>query len=274
MFLTRKGNSEVLAYFLSRILNIPRKELVKIEILNPILDKEDEKDRQFIVDILIKTKSGKIIHVEMQTLYHKGFEGRIVAYNGREFSSQLRVSQQYTKLNAVYSIIITDFVLFPETETYHDVFMYRGEKGNILTDLTQIHVIELPKLPDIAETEKELWLKLFKAREEAELDMLAEKLPEIKQAVMKIRELSADEEAQQRERERVSSISITKTFYEDGMEKGMRKGMKKGMRKGIEIGREEVMRNNTRNMLGEGFSVEVIAKILNMPISWVEEQIK
>ena len=179
MFLTRKGNSEVLANFLSRILAIPREEFAEIEILNPILEKDNMGDKQFIVDILIKTKSGKIIHVEMQALNHQGFKGRVVAYNGREFSSQLRISEEYYELNSVYSIILTDFVLFPETKAYHDVFMYRGEEGNILTDLTQIHVIELPKLPDIAETEKELWLKLFKTREEAELDMLAEKLPKI-----------------------------------------------------------------------------------------------
>ena len=206
----------------------------------------------------------------MQALNHKGFEGRVVAYNGREFSSQLRISEEYYELNSVYSIILTDFILFPETKAYHDVFMYRSETGNILTDLTQIHVIELPKLPDTAETEKELWLKLFKTREEAELDMLAEKLPEIKQAVMKIRELSADERAIQLERERQSAISMRKTIYGEGKMDGLREGEARGRAEGKAEGKAEVV----RNMLKEGFAVEVIAKILNMPYSWVEEQNK
>ena len=55
-------------------------------------------------------------------------------------------------------------------------------------------------------------------------------------------------------------------YFEEGMEIGEARGR--------EEGREEVMRNNARNMAKEGFAVEVIAKILNMPRSWVEEHVK
>ena len=85
--------------------------------------------------------------------------------------------------------------MFPNTPHYRDVFKYTGNYGDILTDLTQIHILQLPKLPKDARTPLEHWLKLFKVSKEEDLDMIKEKAPEMDKAIRHLRVLSADEEA-------------------------------------------------------------------------------
>ena len=51
-------------------------------------------------------------------------------------------------------------------------------------------------------------------------------------------------------------------------------GRQEGRQEGIEKGKQESKAEAARNMLEEGFSVEVITRILNMPGQWVEEQAK
>ena len=160
------------------------------------------KDKDFIVDIRIKTKSGKIIHVEMQMADHLNFGAKIVAYNGRLFGSQLKRGEEYTTLKPVYSIIITNFDMFPNNPEYKDIFQYTGLKGDILTDLTQIHILQLPKLPKKPKTELENWLKLFLVREEKELETLLQEAPNLNKAIVRLRKLSEDEVAKQIEEER------------------------------------------------------------------------
>ena len=196
-FFTSSGSEEVLAHFLSVTLELPLDEFSKIKVLNPVLSKEDINDKDFIVDIRIETKSGNQIHVEMQFQDHENFAERIVAYNGRLFGGQINRGDNYTKLKEAYSIIVTNFDMFPKTPHYRDIFKYKGMYGDVLTELTQIHILQLPKLPKEARSLLEYWLKLFTVKKEEELKMILEKVPEMDKAIRHLRVLSADDRAKQ-----------------------------------------------------------------------------
>ena len=107
MYFCDTKNTGLLANFLSAVLDIEDDSISELEILNPTLNKSDIKDRNFIVDVRIKTKTGEEIIVEMQVKNHPYFNERIAASNARSFSTQLKTGDDYADLKRVKSIVIT-----------------------------------------------------------------------------------------------------------------------------------------------------------------------
>ena len=65
-----------------------------------------------------------------------------------------------------------------------------------MADIIEIHTLELDKLPEGADgTELYDWAKFIAADTEEELNMVAERNPQVAKAVVRLRELSSDERA-------------------------------------------------------------------------------
>jgi len=65
------------------------------------------------------------------------------------------------------------------------------------TDVIEINTLELGKVSEQTDnTKKHDWLQFLKAEREEEFDMLAERRPEIKKAVVELKRLSQSEETQ------------------------------------------------------------------------------
>jgi thymidylate synthase len=72
-----------------------------------------------------------------------------------------------------------------------------GETGTVFTDLLEINVLELSKLPAEPDgTALWNWGRFLKCESEEEFAMIAEKDPEVKEAVATLMELSEDERNQ------------------------------------------------------------------------------
>jgi predicted transposase/invertase (TIGR01784 family) len=95
------------------------------------------------------------------------------------------------------SIVITDEELIAASPRYHHRFtLYDKDADMEFTDLLEIHTLELPKLPhDTDGTLLYDWASFIAAETEEELKMLAKRNQTISRAVVKLRELSADERA-------------------------------------------------------------------------------
>ncbi|GHU52481.1 hypothetical protein AGMMS49975_08360 [Clostridia bacterium] len=105
------------------------------------------------------------------------------------------MSEDYAKIQRVISLIITDHTLINDSPKYHNRYTLRDpETGSEFTDLIEVNVLELPKLPP-AEDGSKLWewMKFLDARRSEDLDMIAEKNPQVKKAVVRLLELSGDE---------------------------------------------------------------------------------
>jgi predicted transposase/invertase (TIGR01784 family) len=127
-----------------------------------------------------------------------------VFYVSKLITEQIGESDQYDKIKRVVSIIITDHPLIKQSEKFHHQFgLYDIESQILLTDILEIHTLEIPKarkLFDSGNTEKAQlldWMKFLDAKTEEELNMLAQKSPVMKKATMRLLELSADEKARQ-----------------------------------------------------------------------------
>jgi predicted transposase/invertase (TIGR01784 family) len=122
---------------------------------------------------------------------------RIVFYDAKLITEQLGSGGKYNKIQKVISIVITDEPLIPVSQRYHHRFIFYDPDANVVfSDIIEIHTLELRKLPDRDDgTELYDWVKFISAETEEELNMVAEKNPQIHKAAVKLRELSADERA-------------------------------------------------------------------------------
>ncbi|MCL1950037.1 MAG: Rpn family recombination-promoting nuclease/putative transposase [Turicibacter sp.] len=148
---------EFLKQFLSATLNIPLDELVEITILNPEISKEHLDQRNIILDILAVLRDGRKIHIEVQVAPHADFEHRVISQNSRLITEQLARGEKKWHLNQQISLVILDFVLFKEPKNpgiFHRRFMWRDEEGEVFSQVTQIHTVELPRIPETLDSEE------------------------------------------------------------------------------------------------------------------------
>jgi predicted transposase/invertase (TIGR01784 family) len=197
IFFADERNVEDLVDFLKSVLHLADDEYERIEVADPHLTRDFVDDKLAIIDVKLYTKSKKTIHIEIQLKVPDEFKSRIVYYAAKLITEQIGDGGKYANINKVISIIITDEPLIEESTRYHHRFTLTDiDTGVQLSDLIEIHTLELDKLPESADGTKLYdWAKFIDAETEEELDMLAERNPEFKRSVIKLRELSADEKA-------------------------------------------------------------------------------
>jgi len=199
-----EGSKEILTDFLLAVLNLSISEYDEIIISNPFLLQEYKGDKLGILDVKIKLKSGKMLNIEIQVDPMPFMESRILFYVSKLITEQIGESDQYDKIKRVISIIIADHKLIRESDKYHHHFgLYDIESKVLLTDILEIHTLEIPKarkvFDDAGTPNPQLldWMKFLDVKTEEELNMLAQKSPVMKKATMRLLELSADEKARQ-----------------------------------------------------------------------------
>jgi len=197
LFFADERNLEELTCFLKSVVKLPEGDYSVLEVSDPHLLREFDGDKLAIVDVKLKTRSGKIVHIEIQLQVTPALQRRIVYYGAKLITEQIGSGDDYEKIKKVISIIITEEKLIPKSERYHHRFtMYDPGAGVELTDIIEIHTIELGKLPpDTDGTELYDWACFIAASSEEEMAVVAERNPQVGKAVMKFRELSADERA-------------------------------------------------------------------------------
>jgi predicted transposase/invertase (TIGR01784 family) len=191
-----KRNTDVLASLLSSVLKIPQSEYEELTIIDPHVKKEAEKDKYGILDVKLTTKSGYVIHIEIQVVEIPDMIPRSIFYQSKMITEQIGSGQDWHLIQRVVSIIITDFPIkfIPQNDKYHNQFRYRTEDGTELTDLIETNTLELQKLPSVTDNSALWdWLEFIRTDSEEVLDMLQERSPEMRKAVGFLKELSADE---------------------------------------------------------------------------------
>ena len=199
MFFADERNQDSLIAFLKSILKLPDDEYDEITITDPHLLPEREDGKLGIIDVKLRTKNNKIIHIEIQLKKIPEMKERIVFYDAKLITEQLNQGDKYSKINQVISIIITNKTLVEGSSRYHHRFTLFDLDVKIeFSDIIEIHTLELQKLPEEPDGTKLYdWAKFIDAETEEELNMTAERNPEVKKAAVRIVELSADERARE-----------------------------------------------------------------------------
>ena len=108
-------NVDILADFLKSVLDLPPEDYDHLIIADPHVKKESVEDKFGILDVKVQTKSGRIIHVEIQLLFVPEMRERSVYYQSKLVTEQISSGQDYSIIKKAVTILITDFTLITES---------------------------------------------------------------------------------------------------------------------------------------------------------------
>ncbi|MBF0344492.1 MAG: Rpn family recombination-promoting nuclease/putative transposase [Nitrospirae bacterium] len=141
-----EGKKEILISFLNAVLGlIGDREIDDVTILNPYQAPKIALLKETILDIRAIDKRGVTFIVEIQIQKKFGFEKRVLYYTSKAYAAQLKVGDDYPKLNQVIFIGIVDFNVFEGNDylTRH-LILNAATLRQELKDL-EFNFIELPK---------------------------------------------------------------------------------------------------------------------------------
>ena len=266
----------ILRSFLQSVLDLPKEEYGRLVIVDPFLRREYRADKLGVLDVKIHTTSGKVLDVEIQVEPQDDMWERILFYGARMTTEQLKSGHDYELIKKVISIIILDWPMTGQESTaYHHCFRLIDERtGYRFPDLFEINTLELPKLPTQPDgTDLYNWLRMFTAKTEEELTMVAKTSPEISQAVGIIMELSEDEQvrlqAEAREKYRRDEAARRKLARREGLQEGLQIGREEGREEGRQEGRQEERLEVAKQLLLDKDSVERVVKVTGLTLEEV-----
>lgn len=270
-------NEKLLISLLNAILGLTGdKKIASLTFLNTFNVKEYLKDKLTILDVKAVDSTGVRFDVEMQVAPDKSYLQRMMYYLDKLYTEQLKEKEPYEKLCKAISISILDFIFFEEEGDLHNIYRYLNIKSKReLTDLKEIHFIELPKFKkdkpkrDMEKFEK--WLLVLKFGElyANDIENLPEELKQEEEIVMALQEMiraSNDDMVREildmRSKARHDEASRLYQAKQEGEEIGEQRGILKGY--------EEVAKNAYK----EGQSLELISKITGLPIEKLKQILK
>jgi predicted transposase/invertase (TIGR01784 family) len=244
--------------FLIAAIDIPAEEYEDLEIIDPNLERDSPDEKLGILDVRVKLKNKKLISVEVQIRKTPYMAERVAFSTGRNLARQIGPGQSYAAIARVVTIVIADYDMIPDSKSYHHIFkLYDKDNGVLLTDVMEIHTLELRKLPETAgadDKESELldWLRLIRSESEEEIEMLATKTKEMKTTVARLKQLSADERARMIAEARDLYLMDEATRREVAVAEGVARGVVEGELKMV------------KQMLINGIEIETISKVSGM----------
>ncbi len=140
-------SKDILISFLNSILYDSHPTIKDLEILNPYLVPKIRGLKDTYLDVQAKITGEKTVIIEMQVLNLEGFEKRILYNAAKSYSTQLDSGEDYTLLNPVIGLTITDFEMFSGLDKVISRFLLKEKEYLIDYPIYDIELIfvELPK---------------------------------------------------------------------------------------------------------------------------------
>lgn len=250
--------------FLSAVLGIKDTEIKKTVLLNTNLPKIHEDEKQGILDVRLTMNNNTEIDIEIQLAYMKAWADRSTFYVSKMLVEQVGINKKYSNIKKCIGINILDFDYIKDTQRFHTVYHISEDTEHIkYTDILEIHIVELPKLPTNDDgTDLYDWIKFIKAENKGEFEMLAKQSQYLQKAYETLEEISADQQ------KRLEYTARQKALYDYNtlMEENYERGVEEGIEQGIQQGKSERDAELIERMKSKGMSDEEIGQILGYKI--------
>src|SRR3712207_1338721 len=164
------------------------------------------------------------------------------------YEGQINEGDNYNKLSKTVCINILDFK-YLKNDRFHNGYRLKEITTNEeLTDVEEIHFIELPKMRESNENEEvtdmlEAWIKFINNPSSKIVQKLEMDVEEIKQAKEELIRLSGDKKEVELYEQRKFAILDRVSDLENAEEKGLQKGLQKGLKEGLKQGKIEIAKN-------------------------------
>ncbi|WP_195932471.1 Rpn family recombination-promoting nuclease/putative transposase [Turicibacter sanguinis] len=229
-----ENHPNVLISFLNAVLN-PIDPIKSVSLKDTIIEKSHLEDKYSRLDVKAMTNKGEHINIEIQLKDEYNMIKRSLYYWSKLYEGQLENGENYQKLSRTICINLLDFNLLNH-DKFHSVYRLKDcETNEELTDVMELHFIELKKMKDVQRVEEvktklEAWL-YFINQPDSELVQELEKVEvEIKEAKAELIRLSGDrkerERYEKRRESRLNEISASSYAEEKGIKQGIEQGAK------------------------------------------------
>nr|WP_015141717.1 Rpn family recombination-promoting nuclease/putative transposase [Clostridium perfringens]AFV15134.1 hypothetical protein pCpb2-CP1_46 [Clostridium perfringens] len=258
-------NKPILINFLNAVIK-PTTPIKDVEIKNNDIDKDFIEDKFSRLDVKATTSNKEHINIEIQVKNEYNMIQRTLYYWSKMYSEQIQSRDNYSKLERTVCINILNFK-YLKNDKYHNAYRLKEITSNEeLTDLQEIHFIELPKFNEIGNKEYvenvekmdalEKWLEFLVEPESNTVRQLELSNEEIKLAKSELYRLSMDS----KEREQYNMRE--KAIYDriSALENAEAKGKKEGKLEGKLESKLEVVRES----LSQGLEISLISKITGL----------
>ena len=227
---------EILISFLNAVLK-PKKPIVSVEIKNSDLEKEYIEDKFSRLDVKALTSNKEIINIEIQLKNEYNMIQRSLYYWSKLYEEQLSEGDRYDKLSRTVCINILDFKYLKNDRFHNGYRLKEIETNEELTDLQEIHFIEIPKLKRFESTEEivdllEGWVEFLRDPESELIRKLEMSNKEIREAKDELYRLSRNSKERELYYLREKSLRDEISALANAKEKGLKEGLKQGLFEG------------------------------------------
>ena len=222
-------NPKVRKGFVAAILGKSPETVRRTTVIETELRRESEDDKLGILDVLVELEDGTRMNMEMQVPYH-----------------------------------------FPQDHRcYRRITLCDAETGEQYTDLMELHVLELKKLPPEDQNENGVirWMRFLGGKNRKEFEDMAEKDEYIKEAYEDLKKLSLD--GQKRLEYEVRQKAIRD--HNSQMKSAERRGEKRGIEIGEKRGKQLALKELVHKKIEAGKSLEEIAEFMELDLSEVRK---
>ena len=178
----------ILRYFISDVLGIRQESIRSLRLRNTFLWKRHKKQKLGILDVVVELNDDTKIDIELQAKVCDSWDKRQLFYLSKLYTEDLQSGQDYSHLRTCVGISILDFNL-SNRKKYHTVYYLMDEEGNKLSDMLEVHVLELNKKLT-GQGEVDDWIRFFNIRTEEDLKMIKTKNLGILKAIGELERLS------------------------------------------------------------------------------------
>lgn len=270
-------NPKIRKGFISGILKKTPEEITET-ILLPAETRRDYADEKLsILDVKVLLADGTRMDLEMQVAYFGSWDKRVLFYLSKLYTEQIQKGDGYEKLKKCIHVGVLDFIRFPESEEcYHKINLCNCKSGEIYTDLLELHILELPKLPKVrAKLEQDemisddemvlQWMEFFSCKTQEDFETMAKQDEYMEEAVNTLFKLSADEQKRVDYEAREKAIRDDRAKLDWATKVGLEEGLAKGKAEGL------AMAGKIVQLKLAGKTPEEISTACDLPLEQVKE---
>ena len=258
-----ENHPNVLISFLNAVL-MPVDPIKSVTLKDTTIERSHLEDKYSRLDVKAITNAGEYINIEIQLKDEYNMIKRSLYYWSKLYEGQIENGENYQKLSRTICINLLDFNLLNH-DKFHSVYRLKDcETHEELTDVLELHFIELRKMKDATCIEEvksklEAWL-YFINQPDSELVQELEKVEaEIKEAKAELIRLSGDrkerERYEKRRESKLNEVSALAYAQEKGIKQGIKQGIEQGIKRGIEQGIEQGVKQE---------KIEIAKKLLDV----------
>jgi predicted transposase/invertase (TIGR01784 family) len=266
-----ENSKPILLSFLNALLDFNGEVITDLTIVDPYQIPLIQGMKDSYVDVKATLSNRTQVIIEMQVLNVEGFEKRILYNAAKSYSTQLVKGDNYTLLNPIIALTLTDFVMFQEFDKVISHFKLL-EKQHLIHYSNDIELvfIELPKFTKSeAELETLMDKWIYFVKNTGDLAYIPLTL-QIDQAIVEAFDIAntaalsqAELEAQDKRQDFIrlqkgASQLARKQGLQEGLQEGLQQGLQEGLQQGLEQGRQQAMEEVAKRLLQMGLDEQTV----------------